>query len=94
MVKKLTRMSDMNASTRSQNDKSLSIYKSRKDLFIDNLIGGISWGVGSVVGATVVIGMLGFVIAQTQSIPFLGKIVNVVTTEIQQQQTHSIFQHK
>jgi hypothetical protein len=75
-------------------EKPYTIYKSRKDLFIDNFIGGISWGVGSVLGATVIISIIGIVIAQTRSIPLLGNIVEVITTEIQKQQETPLFRKK
>lgn len=35
---------------------------SRKDIIISNFLGGLSWGFGSVVGATVVIGLLGAIL--------------------------------
>lgn len=62
------------------------IYKTRQQLFLDNLLGGIAWGVGSVIGATLVIGILGFSIAQLKTVPFLGDVVAVIIHEITQYQ--------
>ncbi len=59
------------------------IYKSRSVIFLDNLIGGIAWGVGSVAGAIAVVCLIGFVITQTKSIPFLSGIVSVFMMQIQ-----------
>ena len=56
--------------------------KSQKRIFIDNLIGGMAWGVGSVLGATIIVGVLGLVIIETKKIPFLGSIVTIIQTEI------------
>lgn len=62
------------------------IYKSRKQLLIDNILAGIAWGVGTVIGATVVIGIIGFTISQLKTVPFLGDVVKVVVNEITQYQ--------
>ncbi|CAN5299554.1 hypothetical protein BH10PAT2_BH10PAT2_1980 [soil metagenome] len=63
-------------------EPSHKIYKSRLALFIDNLIGGIGWGVGSVIGATVVVGLIGFFITQTKSVPFLGNMISIISNQI------------
>jgi hypothetical protein len=55
-------------------------------LMRNNFLGGISWGVGSVIGATVVIGVIGFVIAQTRSLPLIGHLVEVTMDEIEKYQ--------
>jgi len=67
-----------------QEEPSLRIYKSRPILFIDNLIGGVGWGIGSVIGATVVVTVIGFMITQSQSIPFLNNIIGMVSSQLQQ----------
>lgn len=58
--------------------------KSRKDIFIDNFVGGLSWGVGSIIGATIIIGVLGFIITQTRYVPIVGDVVEVVIEKIQE----------
>lgn len=35
---------------------------SRKDIIIGNFLGGLSWGVGSVIGAIVVVAILGYIL--------------------------------
>lgn len=60
------------------------IYKkSRKKVMFDNFLGGIAWGVGSLIGATVVIGVLGWIIVTTRNIPLLGSIVDIVREQVQ-----------
>lgn len=56
-------------------DKSLIIYKTRKQLLIDNFVAGIAWGLGSGIGATLVLATLGFVLSQSQELPFIGQII-------------------
>jgi hypothetical protein len=56
--------------------------KSGRRIFIDNLLGGIAWGFGSVIGATIIVGILGLIVVETKKIPLLGSIVTVVETQI------------
>lgn len=63
--------------------KYLNIHRSRWQIFWNNLIGGIAWGLGSVIGATIVVGILGFLLIQFRHIPFLGDLVNVITDTIE-----------
>jgi hypothetical protein len=79
---------------KANDEKFTQIYKPRRQIFLDNLVGGIAWGVGSVIGATLIIGILGIIISQTRSIPFLGQIVNLTMSEIQKQQSSGIFSKK
>lgn len=57
--------------------------KSKKHIVIDNFLGGISWGVGSVIGATIIVGIVGILIVRTSTIPLIGDVVKVVISEIQ-----------
>lgn len=68
------------------------VYRSRREIMLNNFLGGISWGVGSVIGATVVIAIIGIVIAQTQSVPFLGNIVKATMDEIEHQTGRPLFE--
>ncbi len=63
-------------------DRSQAIYKTRKQLIVDNFLSGIFWGVGSVLGATIIVGILGIAIVKTRQIPLIGDIVKVATDEI------------
>lgn len=58
-------------------------FKSRKHILTDNFLGGMAWGLGSVIGATIIVGLLGVAIVRTKSIPLIGDIVKVFVTEIQ-----------
>ncbi len=57
--------------------------KSRKQIFMDNFIGGLAWGVGSIIGATIIVGVLGLIITGTKEVPLLGDFVKIITQEIQ-----------
>lgn len=60
-------------------------YRSRKRIIIDNFLGGISWGVGSVIGATLVVAFIIFVLTKLQEIPFLGNLIQIILREISRQ---------
>ena len=34
----------------------------KRDILVGNFLGGLSWGIGSVVGASVVVGIIGYVL--------------------------------
>jgi len=56
--------------------------RTKKDIFIQNLIGGIGWGIGSVVGATLIVGVLGTAILRSQNIPIIGKYISEISQVI------------
>ena len=58
-------------------------FKSAKRIIIDNFLGGMAWGLGGVIGATLIVGLLGLAIVRTKSVPLIGDVVKVVVTEIQ-----------
>ena len=53
-------------------DRFLDVDISRKSIFFNNLLGGIAWGLGATVGASIIIALLGFIIAQLHFIPIIG----------------------
>ncbi|MFZ6021937.1 MAG: DUF5665 domain-containing protein [Patescibacteria group bacterium] len=59
------------------------IEKSKGRLFFDNLIGGIGWGIGTIIGAVLLVSVLGFIAARVQAVPIVGEFVYNVTREVQ-----------
>lgn len=55
----------------------------KKKILLNNLLGGVAWGVGSVTGATTIIVILGLFITITKSIPFIGDIVTISLRQIE-----------
>lgn len=51
-------------------------------IIFKNFIGGISWGVGSVLGATVIISMLAWILGYMDFIPYVGDIFSEFTREV------------
>ena len=52
---------------------SLKVYKDAKELFWHNLLGGIGWGLGSVLGATIIVGILGLLLNWLGGLPVIGR---------------------
>lgn len=56
----------------------------RKTLFINNMIGGIGWGLGSVLGATLIVGILGMILSYLGQLPGIGRFVGRLMQAIQE----------
>ena len=65
--------------------------KTRKQIFTDNFIGGLSWGIGSILGATIIVGVFGILITRSRNIPLIGDVVQVVIDEINQGRNVDLF---
>ncbi len=58
----------------------------KREIFLNNFLGGMAWGLGSVIGATIVVGIIGFFLSQSKTLPFVGKIVETTLQEMEKQQ--------
>lgn len=56
-------------------EKYTKVYMKKADIMFHNFIGGIAWGVGSVIGATIVVSLIFYLIAQSTDIPIIGDII-------------------
>lgn len=36
----------------------------KKDIIINHFLGGVAWGVGTVIGATVIVGVVGYILTK------------------------------
>ena len=64
-------------------DHHYDIHRSRKKMLLDNFIGGIAWGFGTVIGGTLIILLIGYILSKVELIPILGDWVHAVTVEVQ-----------
>lgn len=58
-------------------------YVSKKRLYIENFIRGIFFSVGSILGATIVIALLLWILSLLDSVPFIGDIFESAEKTIQ-----------
>jgi len=68
--------------------KSEKVYtdKTKLRLFVDNLVGGIGWGIGSVLGAAFIVVFIGLLVGSVRTIPIVGEFVYNVLVEVQKLQ--------
>lgn len=68
--------------TISKSEKYKKIYRDKRTIMVNNLLGGIAWGVGSVIGATLIVGSIGFILVKAEKIPLVGDFVEVVLEQV------------
>jgi len=59
-------------------EKSNQIYKSRGEIFFNNFIGGIAWGLGATFGVSLIVAILGFIATQANLVPVVGSFVSEI----------------
>ncbi|MCC7304617.1 hypothetical protein IT418_04375 [bacterium] len=62
------------------------IDKTKTQLFTDNLVAGIGWGIGTIIGAALLFGVLGFIVSRVQTIPLVGEVIYNIILEVQRLQ--------
>jgi len=62
------------------------VKESRKQIFINNIIGGVGWAIGATVGLAVVLAILGFIAHQVNVVPVIGTFISAILNNVQQQQ--------
>ncbi len=77
---------DPNQKVTSEN-KYMQPYKTKKQIVVDNFIGGIAWSLGTIVGFALLAIVIGFLISRINLVPIIGdwaaQIFNHMTTKIQ-----------
>jgi hypothetical protein len=61
-----------------------SKFIDKKTLYLHNFLRGIAIGAGTVIGATVVIGVIIWILSLFDSIPFIGPVVDNIQQSIEE----------
>ncbi len=61
-------------------EKHEQVKQSKKQLIINNFIGGISWGLGATIGVTIIVGIITYALRVINLVPFLGDVATQVTS--------------
>lgn len=46
----------------------------KKDIMVGNFLGGMAWGIGTVIGATVVVGTVGYILNRLGIVSIFGAL--------------------
>ncbi|HEX7456032.1 MAG TPA: DUF5665 domain-containing protein [Candidatus Nanoarchaeia archaeon] len=59
------------------------IHISTWRMVFNNFLGGLSWGFGTVLGATVVVGLVIIILSKLDSVPIIGEFFSSILQSIQ-----------
>lgn len=63
-------------------DKHLNVHKGKKQIFTNNFIGGLAWGIGVTVGLSIFVAVLAFIASNIDFVPVVGdftaQVINYV----------------
>ena len=65
------------------------IYKNRKRMIADNFIGGIAWSLGVVIGGTITLAILSFILGHINVLPVVGEFVGQIVEFVEQNQPNN-----
>ncbi|KKQ95136.1 MAG: hypothetical protein A3C27_00665 [Candidatus Levybacteria bacterium RIFCSPHIGHO2_02_FULL_39_36] len=60
------------------------IERTKRQIFINNFIGGIAWGLGATIGLAIVLTTLGLVVSKVNLIPVVGTFVSNILSFVLQ----------
>lgn len=73
-----------------EKEPQLKVNRSRREIFINNFIGGIGWSLGVIFGAGILIAAIGFFVSKIDFIPIIGNFVIQITEFVKQHQTNRL----
>lgn len=62
-----------------------NIYRGMKKMLYHNFLGGIAWGLGASLGVTIILALLGFLLASVDFVPVIGDFFTQVNEYIESQ---------
>ncbi len=57
--------------------------ENKKDIIVNNFIGGLFWGIGSALGAALLVTVLGIILTKINVVPLVGTFVSEVNTFVE-----------
>ena len=64
-----------------------NVHLSLGKILFNNFLGGLAWGFGTVLGATIIVAIVLFIISKLNTIPLIGDFISRVLHEIELRQT-------
>lgn len=53
-----------------------NVERSKKQIIINNFIGGVSWGLGVTLGLGILLAIFGFILSKVNLVPFIGQSIS------------------
>jgi hypothetical protein len=64
------------------------LHKSRIEIFFNNFLGGIAWGLGATVGVSIFFAIFAFILNKINLIPVIGGFVSDIARYVLQNNPH------
>jgi len=64
--------------------KHFNVERGLRRIMVSNFVGGVAWGLGVTVGASVLLGILGYFASNIGIIPVIGKFIQDLLTFLNQ----------
>lgn len=64
------------------NKGAVTVYRGKGELMLANLLGGLAWGVGSVLGATIIVAVILFLLNALGGLPIIGDYITNIAESI------------
>lgn len=65
-------------------EKQEQIHKSKRQIFFNNFLGGVAWGLGATVGVSIFFAIFAFVLNKINLIPIVGNFITGILKYILQ----------
>ncbi len=66
---------------------SANLDREKREIMLANFLGGLSWGFGTVVGATVVVALLLWILQVINIVPFVGDFISGIVEVVNKSQS-------
>ena len=60
------------------------IYKTKKEIILNNFLGGVAWGLGATIGVSLFFAFFAFVLSKVNLIPFVGNFISKIAVYVLQ----------
>ncbi len=65
-----------------QDKGAIAVYRKKRHLFLANFLGGLAWGLGSVLGATLIVATILFLLNALGGLPIIGDYITDIADAI------------
>lgn len=52
-----------------------NLHRNKKEIIINNFIGGLAWAVGATAGLAIIVAILGLILQNINLVPFVGNFI-------------------